>query len=76
MLSSNTLNQNMIKTPYFLEKVAKLWDLRSQTPAIPPTPTVVYTATKRSNFVAHKKSILISKIWGVFNIPFLCDCAP
>jgi len=35
-----------------------------------------YTATKRYNFVAHKKSILISKIWGDFSALSLCDIAP
>jgi len=34
------------------------------------------TATKRFNFVAHKNSILISKIWGEFSAPSLCDITP
>jgi len=46
---------------------------------LPDPSDPIYThciATKRSNFVAHKKSILISKIWGNFCAPFLCDCVP
>jgi len=34
------------------------------------------TATKRSNFVAHKKSVMISKIWGDFSTPSPRDIAP
>jgi len=42
MLSSKTLNQNMLKLRYFfVEKIAKLWGLRPQTPAILPTPFVL-----------------------------------
>jgi len=42
MLSSKTLNQNMLKMRYFFEKkIAKLWGLRPQTPAVLPTPTVL-----------------------------------
>jgi len=33
-------------------------------------------ATKRSIFVAHKNSILISKIWGDFSASSLFDIAP
>jgi len=36
MLSSKTLNQNMLKMPYFLKKIAKLWGLRPHIPASYP----------------------------------------
>jgi len=53
-----------LKCVIFSKKIAKL--------------NVTYTncTAIRSNFVAHKKSILISKIWGDFSKPSLCDIAP
>jgi len=70
MLSSKNLNKNMLKMRYCLKKkIAKLWELR-------PLIHTNCTATKRSNFVAHKKSILISKIWSDFSAASLCDIAP
>jgi len=77
MLSSKNLNQNMLKLRYFFFKLPSSgeWGLRPQIPAILPTPTYS-TATKRSNFVAHKKSILISKIWGNFRAPSLYNIVP
>jgi len=63
----------MLKIRYF-KKNRK--DLRAE-PSDPSNLTQTNcTATKRSNFVAHKKSILKSKIWGDFSHSFLCDCAP
>jgi len=41
MLLSKTLNQNMLKIRYFMKKIAKLWGIRSQIPAILPIPTVL-----------------------------------
>jgi len=40
MLSSKSLNQNMLKIHY-LKKIAKLWGLRPQILAILPTPNVL-----------------------------------
>jgi len=65
MLSSKNLNQNMLKMRYFFEKKS------SGGSALGPrnlTHTNC-TATERSNLVAHKKSILISKIWGDLVLP-------
>jgi len=71
MLSSKTLNQNVL---FFLKKkrFAKLWGA----PQSYPHQLYSCTATKRSNFVAHKKSILISKIWNDFSTTSLCDIDP
>jgi len=73
MLSSKNLNQNMFKMHYFSEK-------NRQALRVPPSDYrnlthTNCTATKRSNFVAHKKSILTSKISGDFSAPSLCDVA-
>jgi len=74
MLSSKILNQNMLKMRYFFEKKSPSY---GGSPSDPTDLTHTHcTATKRSYFVAHKKLILISKIWGDFSAPFLCDCAP
>jgi len=73
MLSSKTLNQNLLNIRYFLKKSP------SSGAPLPGSsdPTHTHcTTTKRLNFVAHKKSILISKIWGDFSVPFLYDFAP
>jgi len=73
MLSSKNLNQNMLKMhcfcffSFFFEKKPQAL---LQTHAILPIPTV---ATIRPKFVAHKKSILINKIWGDFSAPSLCE---
>jgi len=67
MLSSKTLNQNMLKMRYFFEKKKKKRN-RQALRAPPSGPHNLThtncTVTKRSNFVAHKKSILNSKLWG------------
>jgi len=62
MLSSKNLNQNMFKMRYFLKKRKN----RQALGALPSDPSNLThtncTATKRSNFLAYKKSNLISKI--------------
>jgi len=64
----------MLKMRYFLKKkIAKFWgsDLR----LLQSYPHHNCTATKRSNFVAHKKPILIWKNWSDFSAPSACDIA-
>jgi len=76
MLSSKKLNQNqnMLKMRIFLNKTSP----SSGGSALRPrnlTHTNC-TATKRSNFVAHKNLILITKFGVILVPPTLCDIAP
>jgi len=76
MFSSVNLNENMLNNALFFEKTkcknSLIIRLR-RLGALHPDPhdfTHTYcTATKCSNFVAHK-TILISQIWGNFSAPF------